>query len=141
MISAFTLAHSLSLAVVALGVWAPSPHWVEPAIALSIVYVALENLRGHATRHPAAVSFGFGLVHGMGFASALSELALTPREIPRALLCFNMGVELGQLTLLMFALPLLSWARRHAWYQQRGRLGGSLALAGCGFFWLLSRLS
>jgi hydrogenase/urease accessory protein HupE len=140
-VTAFTLGHSLSLALVALGVWAPSARWVECAIALSIVYVALENLRKRRGRRPELVSLAFGLVHGMGFAGALTELNLSARQIPAVLVLFNAGVELGQLLLLALVVPLLAQARKKTWYVQRAEPVGSLALLACGFVWFLARLS
>lgn len=140
-ISAFTLAHSFSLALVTCSVWTPSPRWVEPAIALSIVYLALESARRRAPKHPALISFAFGLVHGMGFASALRELALPAREIPAALLLFNGGVELGQLLLLCALVPLLHFARRNDWCVRRALPACSIALAACGVFWFATRIA
>jgi hydrogenase/urease accessory protein HupE len=110
-ITAFTLAHSLTLASSALGwITLRSPP-VEAAIALSIVLVASEALRARDTlarRLPALVSFLFGLVHGLGFAGALKEIGLPPRHLPLALLCFNAGVEVGQLLVVGAALAVMS---------------------------------
>ncbi|HET9932259.1 MAG TPA: HupE/UreJ family protein [Polyangiaceae bacterium] len=139
-VSAFTLAHSLSLALVTLGAWAPSPRYVEPAIALSIVYVALEGATGRMPTRPALVSFAFGLVHGMGFAGALGELNLTPSEIPVALVLFNAGVELGQLLLLFALVPSLRWLTKYGWFQRRVLPLCSVALAVCGVFWFAARV-
>lgn len=138
-VSSFTLAHSLSLALVTLGVWAPSPRYVEPAIALSIVYVALESSTG-APKRPALASFVFGLVHGMGFAGALGELNLTPREVPLALVLFNVGVELGQLLLLCAFVPALHHLTKYPWFQRRALPVCSAALVVCGVFWFAARL-
>ncbi len=104
-ITGFTLAHSLTLVLSALG-WVRVPVApVEASIALSIVFVASEILRGDRTslayRHPIAVSSAFGLLHGFGFASALSETGLPQTEIPAALLFFNLGVEIGQLLFIL----------------------------------------
>lgn len=102
-VTAFTLAHSVTLALATLGVLhVPGPP-VEALIALSIVFVAAEILHarqgrlGLSQRYPWLVAFVFGLLHGLGFAGALAEVGLPPRSIPTALLCFNVGVELGQL--------------------------------------------
>ena len=90
---------------------------VNALIALSIVFVAIEGLRyrqGHeslSTRHPWVVAFGFGLLHGFGFAGALTRLGLSPETIPAALLFFNVGVELGQLVFVILVLGVL-WAHR-----------------------------
>ena len=99
-ITAFTAAHSLTLAASVLGLVSLPAGAVEIVIALPIVLVALEclqNADSFTRRHPWAVSFGFGLLHGFGFAGALAEIGLPLGQVPLALLCFNLGVELGQL--------------------------------------------
>jgi hypothetical protein len=118
-ITGFTLAHSVSLAAASLG-WlhVPAPP-VEAVIALSIVYVAVELLRAHdgqpglAARAPWLVSMSIGLLHGLGFAGALSEVGLPPDAIPQALLLFNVGIELGQIVFVALVLAighaLLRW--------------------------------
>jgi len=109
-ITAFTVAHSLSLALATFGVIALRPALVEALIALSIVLVAVELVRqqrgeaGLTTRHPWLVAFGFGLLHGLGFAAALGQLGLPRSEIPLALFLFNVGVELGQLAFVLVCL-------------------------------------
>ena len=109
-ITAFTLAHSLTLALATLGFFNLPPKPVEAAIALSIVFLAMEIIRGWqgrtsiTHRKPWLVAFGFGLLHGLGFAGALSEIGLPPPEIPVALLFFNIGVEIGQLIFVFFIL-------------------------------------
>jgi hydrogenase/urease accessory protein HupE len=118
-ITAFTVAHSLSLAATVLGlVHVPSPP-VEASIALSIVLVCAECLRGdhleHASltrRAPWAVAFAFGLLHGLGFASALLELGVPEQHLPAALFCFNVGVELGQLAVVAVVIGLRRLATR-----------------------------
>lgn len=110
LLTAFTLAHSLTLAAAALHLVSPPADVVEPMIALSILFLARELLRPHAQRcrvYPAVLAFLFGLLHGLGFAGALSELGLPSEHLLTALLSFNLGVELGQLGLCAFALPLL----------------------------------
>ncbi len=102
-ITAFTVGHSLSLALVTLGGWTPDPAWVEPAIALSIVYVGLENHWRARPPRRYLLTLPFGLVHGLGFAGALAEIGLPADARALALVCFNLGVELGQL----LVLPLL----------------------------------
>jgi hypothetical protein len=110
-VTAFTIAHSLSLIAASLG-WVSLPgRFVESAIAASIVYTAIENMIAPATRWRYALAFGFGLVHGMGFASALEAL-LPPTHVIAPLLGFNLGVELGQLTIVLVALPLFYLAAR-----------------------------
>lgn len=110
-VTAFTVAHSLTLIAASLG-WISLPgRFVEAAIAASIAYTAVEDVVAPAVRWRAALTFAFGLVHGLGFASVLAEL-LPPRDVVVPLLCFNVGVELGQLTVVAVALPaLLALAR------------------------------
>ncbi len=109
-ISAFTLAHSLTLACSAFGWITLRPPPVEATIAMSIVLVASEALRERDTlarRLPALVSFLFGLVHGLGFAGALKSIGLPQSHLPLALLCFNVGVEIGQLLMVLAAYLLV----------------------------------
>ncbi|MEK8050022.1 HupE/UreJ family protein [Ideonella sp. DXS22W] len=116
-ITAFTAAHSLTLASSALGWLVLRPPPVEATIALSIVLVAGEALHTRQTlarRWPALVAFLFGLVHGLGFAGALKEIGLPEQHLPAALLSFNVGVELGQLATVALAWALLGLARRMA---------------------------
>jgi len=117
-ITAFTVAHSLTLAAATLGwVHVPTPP-VEASIALSIVFLAREVLQANAgrsgltARQPWLVAFSFGLLHGLGFASALREVGLPAQAIPIALLFFNLGVELGQLAFVAVALAALAAAQR-----------------------------
>src|SRR5262249_59469524 len=92
-VTAFTVAHSLTLALAVLGALTVSPRLVEPAIAASIAYVALENVFRQAPSRRWLVTFGFGLVHGLGFASGLGPLALPPWNLARPLAGFNLGCE------------------------------------------------
>jgi hydrogenase/urease accessory protein HupE len=119
-VTAFTLAHSLTLAGATLGyVRAPGPP-IEAVIALSIVFIAAEIVHGRrgearlTERFPWVVAFTFGLLHGFGFASALNEVGLPQSAIPTALLFFNLGVEIGQLVFIAFVLALVALARRGA---------------------------
>lgn len=105
-ITAFTIAHSLTLIAAALGVVALAPQVVETVIALSIAYTAVENIANPGVRWRFGLTFAFGLVHGLGFASQLA-LLLPPTDVVVPLLCFNLGVELGQLTIVAVALPVL----------------------------------
>lgn len=139
-VTAFTAAHSLSLAAATLG-WAHvSPSWVEPAIAASIVWVAVENiwlqpqpLRRHA------LTFAFGLVHGLAFAEALTELHLGGWSLARALLGFNLGVEAGQALVVLLLAPALTWLATHSTGPRIER-ALSAGIAGMGFFWLAQRV-
>ncbi len=142
-VSAFTLAHTITLALTVYGVVSLSPRIVEPLIALSIVYVAVENVftaRLHAWRP--VVVFCFGLLHGMGFAGVLTEIGLPRSEFVPALLSFNLGVECGQLTVILaaflaFGLPF----RKRPWYRQRIVVPGSLMIAAVGLYWSIQRIS
>lgn len=148
-VTAFTIAHSLTLAAATLG-WLrlPGPP-VEAAIALSIVFVAAEIVRagrgapGLAFRRPWLVAFAFGLLHGLGFAGALAEVGLPAHAIPTALLFFNVGVELGQLAFLGAALALAAAARRLRLPSVSGwaRWIPPYAIGGVAAFWLFERLA
>lgn len=139
-ITAFTVAHSVTLALaVAGGVTLPG-RVVESVIAASIAWVALENLafpRARSRRW--LVSFAFGLVHGFGFADALTPLALPRAGLAWALVGFNLGVETGQALVIVSVLPLLVWARRRGWERAVVR-AGSAALTVVGLAWLVERL-
>ncbi|MEY2855611.1 MAG: hypothetical protein RL030_2743 [Pseudomonadota bacterium] len=124
-VTAFTVAHSITLALATLGViHVPGPP-VEALIALSIVFVAAEIIQarrgraGLSIRYPWIIAFGFGLLHGLGFAGALAEVGLPPKAIPTALLFFNVGVEIGQL---IFIAIVLAAAAAGRWLQARLRL-------------------
>ena len=115
-VTAFTIAHSITLALAILGVVVIPPAIVEPVIALSIAYVALENIfRKEAASGRWLVSFIFGLVHGFGFAGALLELGLPPSGFLGSLLFFNLGVEAGQAMVVAALFPVLLWLGRYAW--------------------------
>jgi hypothetical protein len=105
-ITAFTIAHSISLISAALGYVALSSRFVECMIALSIAYTAIEDIAKPDVRWRFVLTFGFGLIHGLGFASTLANL-LPPRDVVVPLLCFNIGVEIGQLTIVLGVLPVL----------------------------------
>jgi hypothetical protein len=128
-VSAFTLAHSITLALAALSIFAPSPRLVEPAIALSIAYVGVENFFVKDARRRWRITFPFGLIHGFGFAGALREIALPHAQVPVALVSFNLGVEIGQLAVLSVALPFVLTARRAPWFGDRGVRVASAAIA------------
>jgi HupE/UreJ protein len=145
-ITAFTLAHSLALALAVLGVVRVSPAPAEVLIALSIVLVALELTRAPdtaptlTTRYPWAVAFGFGVVHGLGFAGALAEVGLPPDQIPLALLSFNLGVELGQAMFVgTLAVPLVLF-RRHVAAASLLRRAPAYAIGAVAVAWTLERL-
>ncbi|MCC7072666.1 MAG: HupE/UreJ family protein [Deltaproteobacteria bacterium] len=139
-ITAFTVAHSVTLACAVLGWWAPPSSVVEPLIALSIAYVGVENLFVKNADKRWRITAPFGLVHGFGFAGALSEVGMPQGQVPLVLLLFNLGVELGQLAVLALVLPLLQWLRRRGWLGARATRWLSLAVVAAGVFWLVERL-
>lgn len=141
-ITAFTAAHSITLALATLGVLTPSPRIIEPAIALSIAYVGIENFFVKDGAKRWRLTFLFGLVHGFGFAGALREIDLPSSAVPTALVTFNLGVEAGQLAVMAFVLPLVSVLRdRQRWFDPAGVriLSGAVALAGG--IWFFTRVA
>jgi len=139
-VTAFTLAHSITLAIAVLGLAAIPARVVEPLIAASIVWVAIENVwLGRAPSRRWLVSFGFGLVHGFGFASALEPLALPPWNLAMAVVGFNLGVEAGQAAVIILMLPLGLWMSRWPW-RARVIQALSLVLALVGLAWFVQRL-
>lgn len=140
-VTAFTVAHSITLGLTMYGLVALSPRIVEPLIALSIAWVAVENLTTTKLRPwRVAVVFAFGLLHGMGFAGVLSELGLPRAEFVPALISFNAGVECGQLLVIAAAwLLVVSWAERRAWYRPRVVVPASMAIALTGLIWTVQR--
>jgi len=140
-VTAFTLAHSLTLAATTLGLVVVARKPVEVCIALSIVFLAREIVRerdSFARRVPAAVAFTFGLLHGFGFAAALAEIGLPEGEIPSALLAFNLGVEGGQLLIVGAALAVLAVIGRTSLLPQ-AKLGGAYAIGTVASAWLIER--
>lgn len=137
-VTAFTLGHSLSLALAATGLVVPSARFVEPAIALSIVYVGLDARFGFGAgaRGRWKITLPFGLVHGFGFASALTELGLRRAAVPRALVGFNLGVEAGQLAVVALLVPLLGGLRRSPRFETTVSplLAWGLVVAGAAWF-------
>jgi hydrogenase/urease accessory protein HupE len=139
-VTAFTAAHSITLSLAALGVVSIPDRLVEPVIAASIVWVAVENLAlSDAPARRWIVSFLFGLAHGFGFASALDPLGLPPARLALALLGFNLGVETGQAIVVALLLPVLAWSRGKSWEPQLVRTA-SLAVAVAGLAWLVERV-
>jgi hypothetical protein len=140
-VSAFTVAHTLTLALAVTGALSLPSTIVEPLIALSIVTVAVENVLVTRLRwwRPLVV-FAFGLLHGLGFAGVLAELGLPPGERLAALLAFNLGVEAGQLAVLVVAFAVLGAFRNAPWYRRRLAVPLSIGLAAVGLFWFVQRL-
>lgn len=141
-VTAFTLAHSLTLGLAAGGLVTPPGDWVEPAIALTIAYVGLANLLGRL-RHGAEVAFAFGLIHGFGFAGALADsLQGSLGGGPGWLLdlaAFNLGIEAFQLALVLLLLPVLHLGARLSW-SGLARQAASLGVLGAGLGWFFSRV-
>jgi hydrogenase/urease accessory protein HupE len=142
-ITAFTVAHSLTLGLAATNMVNLPNRMVEPLIAASILFVGAENLirRGAEPKGRWAVAFAFGLVHGFGFASVLRELGLgsNGRGIALPLFSFNLGVEVGQITIAAIALPVVWQLRKSPGFIRRGVPIISAAVAATGLYWLLER--
>ncbi len=141
-VSAFTVAHTLTLALAALGYVRVPGSIVEPLIAASIVFVAVENIltQGLSRWRPVVV-FGFGLLHGLGFASVLGEFGLPPGAFIPALIGFNIGVELGQLAVIAGAFALVGyWLGGRDWYRRAIAVPASVAIAIVGAWWFVERV-
>jgi hypothetical protein len=139
-VSAFTLAHSITLALGVMGLVHPNPLAVEVLIALSIAYVAFENLLGRGGKARFAVTLAFGLVHGLGFASALREVGISHERMLPSLFLFNVGVEAGQLGVLTLILPGVRWLQRGGARRSTALRGLSAALVAVGLLWAGERL-
>ena len=138
-VTAFTVAHSITLAFGFLGVIRLPEAWIETGIALSVFAAAWNNLRPFLPGRAWGMAFLFGLVHGLGFAGALANLALPLRARGLALAAFNLGVEAGQVAIVLLVLPVLYAASRRAWYPRLGMGVGSLAIAFLAVVWALER--
>ncbi len=140
-VTAFTLAHSVSLALAALGIMQVPASIVEPIIALSIVWIAIENCAFKETnKWRPFIVFCFGLLHGLGFAAVLTQYGLPKGNLVPLLLAFNIGVELGQLMVLLTAALLVWYIRKKDWYRQRVQIPASLMIAFIGIFWFVERV-
>ncbi|HLL17695.1 MAG TPA: HupE/UreJ family protein [Rubrivivax sp.] len=138
-VTAFTLAHSVTLSLAALGYVSLPSRLVESAIAASVVLAALNNVWPLFRGRRWTVAFVFGLIHGFGFASVLADLGLPQGALALALLGFNLGVEAGQLAIVLVFLPL-AWALRRTWFYRRAvLLGGSLLIALLAGLWFVER--
>ena len=141
-VTAFTVAHSITLALSIYGVVSLPSRIVEPLIALSIAYVAIENLVTRELKPwRVALVFMFGLLHGLGFAGVLRELGLPRQEFLTALLTFNLGVEGGQLTIIALALTVVGAFMKKGWYRHRVVIPASIVIAAIGIYWTVTRLS
>ena len=145
-VSCFTLAHSVTLALAGTGVLMLPSRVVEPLIAASIVFVGVENVvrarQGTAPRGRWALTFAFGLIHGFGFAGALRDLGLGAAGVPIAvpLLSFNLGVELGQVAVASVLLPLVWRLRAIPAFARHGVTVVSAAISAAGLYWLIARV-
>jgi len=139
-VSAFTAAHTLTLGLAVLGLITLSPNIVEPMIALSIAFVAIENLVfKDMQRWRPLVVFGFGLFHGLGFAGVLVELGLPHDQLLPSLLSFNLGVEAGQLTIILAMWFVLHRFREAGWYPLLAK-GASGLIAAIALWWVVERV-
>jgi hypothetical protein len=138
-VTAFTVAHSITLSLAVLSVVELPSRLVESVIAASVVVAALNNIRPLVIRRLWMVAFGFGLAHGFGFASVLVDLGLPHGALALALVGFNVGVELGQLAIVVLFLPLAFALRRGTFYRRWVMVGGSIAIAVLAGVWLVER--
>jgi len=139
-VTSFTVAHSITLSLATLGLIELPSRWVESAIAASVLLAALNNVFPLVHGRRWVVAFGFGLIHGFGFASVLADLGLPQQTLLLALVGFNLGVECGQLAIVGLFLPL-AFALRRTWlYQGMVFRGGSAAIAGIAAVWLSERV-
>jgi hydrogenase/urease accessory protein HupE len=146
-ITAFTVAHSITLAAAALGYVHVSPPVIESLVALSIVFVAVELVRayrGHdglTVREPWLIAFVFGLLHGFAFAGSLADIGLPAHNIPGALVLFNLGVEIGQLLFVAAVLGLIHWARRFRWQLDvPARWATAYGIGALASYWMIERI-
>jgi len=142
-VTAFTVAHSITLSLAALNLVTPSPRLIEPAIALSIVYVGADNLliREGGRDMRVWIAFAFGFIHGFGFASVLREMELPKRALVWSLLSFNVGVEIGQLLIVGVVASALAWVRsRNASAARQLAYVGSIVVIVAGACWFIQRV-
>lgn len=143
-VTAFTVAHSVTLSLAALNIVSPPARLIEPAIALSIIYIGADNLltrRGQGRDMRVWIAFGFGFIHGFGFASVLREMELPRQALVWSLLSFNLGVEIGQLLIVMVVASALAWVRARS--ESVGRqlvLVGSIVVIVAGTWWFVQRV-
>jgi hypothetical protein len=137
----FTIAHATTLFLSTYGIFRLSSRYVEPGIALSIAWIAIENVfKPRLGPSRLAVVFAFGLVHGLGFASSLSEIPFPKHDFIVALLGFNVGVDIGQLSVIAAAFMLVGWFRHRPWFRSRIAIPCSLAIAATSLFWAIQRI-
>jgi len=141
-VTSFTLAHSITLSLAALNILTPPARLIEPAIALSIVYVGADNLFAQGGRDVRAwIAFGFGFIHGFGFANVLREMDLPSRALGWSLFSFNFGVEIGQLLVVVTVASLFAALRaRSEWARRQLVYAGSIVVIIAGAFWFVQRV-
>jgi hydrogenase/urease accessory protein HupE len=141
-VTAFTAAHSITLSLAALGMVIPPASAVEPAIALSVVYVGADNLLVGAGRDTRAwIAFAFGLIHGFGFANVLRDMDLPARALGWTLFGFNIGVEIGQLAVVAVVASALAWVRARSQVAgARLAVAGSIVVILAGTYWFVERV-
>lgn len=139
--TAFTIAHSITLGLAMYGYISPPSSIVEPLIALSIFYVAVENILTEKLKPTRLlIVFLFGLLHGMGFASVLTELGLPPDQYVTGLVCFNVGVELGQISVILGCWALFgAWFGKKSWYKKRIVIPVSILIGIVALYWTIER--
>jgi hypothetical protein len=141
-VTSFTIAHSITLSLAALNILTPPARIIEPAIALSIVFVGADNLLAQGGRDVRAwIAFGFGFIHGFGFANVLREMELPARALGWSLFSFNFGVEIGQLLVVVVVASTFAALRaRSAWARSQLVYAGSIVVIAAGSFWFVQRV-
>lgn len=139
-VTAFTVAHSITLGLAVLGVVSVPSQLVEPVIAASVAMAALGNLHRRTVHYRWQIAFALGLVHGFGFASVLEDLGLPSEQLAIALIGFNVGVELGQLAIVAAFVPLAWTLRRTGFYRWAILVVGSIGIAAVGLTWFIERV-
>lgn len=139
--TAFTVAHSITLGLAMYSIITPPAHIIEPIIALSIMFVAVENIITDKLKTSRIILvFMFGLIHGMGFASVLTDLGLPKDKFFTSLITFNVGVELGQISIILLAWILIGkWFSDKTWYRKRIVIPVSAVIAVIGLYWTIER--
>ncbi|WP_256358047.1 HupE/UreJ family protein [Bacillus sp. sid0103] len=140
LVTAFTIAHSITLALATFDIAHLPSRFVESAIALSIIYVALINIFNQESKHRPWLAFGFGLIHGFGFAGILSEMRLDTNHMAASLVSFNIGIEIGQLLIVSLAFPIILWIKKLTLKPIKWVIPGtSAAILAFGLVWFIQR--
>ena len=140
LVTAFTVAHSITLILATLDIVQLPGRFIESAIALSIIYVALINIFNPDSKHQPWLAFGFGLIHGFGFAGILSEMRLDGSQLATSLLSFNIGIEIGQLIIVSLVFPIILWLKKFTFKPVKWVIPGtSVAILAFGLIWFIER--